>query len=148
MVFVKRKGKIMKADQDEKFIRKMKMFEIAMVVAVIVLCATLILSLADGDWLDSIANVAYLMVVYEFFKQMRTTRMLMHYINILETERDYNEKRIAGLENVCRDSEELITDLKKIGSNNCEIIESQERIIKLYEHAAAENAQFIPSEGE
>ena len=134
--------------QDENFIRKMKMFEIAMVVAVIILSATLILSLADGDWLDSIANVAYLVVVYEFFKQMRNTRMLMRYINILEGERDYNEKRIETFQKMCDLSEQIMDNKDKIISNQEQIIANKEKIIKRYERQHAEGVRFIPSEGE
>lgn len=144
----------MEVNQDEKRIREMKRMEIGVTVAVIVLCATLILRLADGDWLGSIANIAFLVVVYNYFRRARTTRLLMHYINILETERDYNEKRIAAYEKVCQTSEEMISSLRQIDTNNVKIIENQQKIIadkdkiiKSYEREKAEGAGFMPSEG-
>lgn len=139
---------------DEKFICKLKRAEGVMTVTVVVLCASLILRLADGDWLGSIACVVFLVVVYHYFKQTRVLSLLMHYINILETERTYNEKRIKHLDEECHTSEEIISNLRHIDANNCEIIEKQEeiiayknQIIKNYESATSEVACFIPSEG-
>ena len=156
-----KKGKIMKADQDEKRIRKMKWMEVAMVVAVIVLCATLILRLANGDWLGALANALYLVVVYVLFKQMHTTRLLMHYVNILETERDYYEKRIEAYEKTRQAQEEAIANLKQMVANKDKIVSNQESIIantermsKNWEKAVnrlvcekVEDERFIPSEG-
>lgn len=95
---------------DEKFIRMTKRVEIVMAVTVVVLCASLILRLADGDWLGSIACVAFLVVVYQYFKLTRVLSLLMHYINILETERTYNEKRIEALETLCKEQEEKLNN--------------------------------------
>lgn len=95
---------------DEKFIYKLKRAEGVMTVTVVVLCASLILRLADGDWLGSIACVVFLVVVYQYFKQTRVLSLLMHYINILETERTYNEKRIEALEKLCKEQEEKLNN--------------------------------------
>ena len=95
---------------DEKFIRMTKRAEIVMAVTVVVLCASLILRLADGDWLGSIVCVVFLVVVYQYFKQARFLSLLMHYINILETERTYNEKRIEALETLCKEQEEKLNN--------------------------------------
>lgn len=150
MVFVKTETKTetkMKTIKDEKLIREMKRMEIGVTVAVIVLCATLILRLADGDWLGSIANIAFLAVVYNYFRRARTTRLLMHYIDILETERDYNEKRIETFQKKCDLSEQMIANKDKIISNQEKIIANKEEIIKSYEREKAEGAGFMPSEG-
>lgn len=157
MVFVKTETKTktkMKTIKDEKRIREMKWMEIGVTVAVIVLCATLILRLADGDWLGSIANIAFLAVVYNYFRRARTTRLLMHYIDILEAERDYNEKRIETYEKMCQAQKEAIDNLKQMVANKDKIVSNQESIIantermsKNLERELLSREGFIPSEG-
>lgn len=144
----------MKTNQDEKRIRELKWMEVATTVAVIALCATLMLRLADGDWLGALTNALYFVVVYVLFKQVRTTRLLMHYVNILETERDYYEKRIEAYEKTCQAQEEAIANLKQMVANKDKIVSNQESIIantermsKNLERELLSREGFIPSEG-